>query len=119
MFSLALVARSRRSYAMFLNSLPKSANAKFKTSRGTYFRASRKQGARYRLQIELLEDRWMPSAVRPGFSANMIPASNAGSIGPVSLGFNADFFGVSYDRLWVNAPDGDVTFDGALSSVPF
>jgi hypothetical protein len=56
----------------------------------------------------------MPSAVLPGFSANVLPASDEGWAGPVSLGFTADFFGAFYSQLYVNT-NGNVTFGQPLS----
>src|SRR2546423_7635409 len=48
-----------------------------------------------------------------GFQANTLPANDDGSTGLVPIGFSLDFFGATYDHLYVNN-NGNVTFDGSL-----
>src|SRR5438874_10066072 len=103
---------------MFVARFHRLANSDHKTSQRDRGQTGRRRGSRYRPQVELLEDRWMPSAVRPGFSANSLPASDEGWAGPVSLGFTVNFFGVAYNQLYVNS-NGNVTFGQALSADPF
>jgi hypothetical protein len=51
--------------------------------------------------------------IRSGFTDNPIPGNDDASLGPVSLGFNVNFFGTTYSSLYVNT-NGNLTFDGAL-----
>lgn len=53
-------------------------------------------------------------AVRDLNLPNTLPGNDDGSVGPVGLGFTANFFGQNYSQLWVNN-NGNVTFDGPLS----
>jgi Nidogen-like/VPDSG-CTERM motif len=54
-----------------------------------------------------------------GFTTNILPAMDDGSSGPVSLGFDANFFGTTYSSLSVNN-NGYVSFGEALSTfTPF
>src|SRR5215471_7379229 len=101
---------------MFVARLRRSASFDHKTSRCDRCQAGLRQGAHYRPQLELLEDRWMPSAVLPGFSANVMPGTDEGWVGPISMGFTANFFGASYSDVYVNT-NGNVTFGQALSDV--
>jgi hypothetical protein len=58
-------------------------------------------------------------AIRPGFDTTAFGGNDDGSVGPVSIGFTANFFGSSHDQLFVNN-NGNVTFDQALSEyTPF
>ena len=85
---------------------------------------SPKQNAhRARLELEALEARWTPNAVRSvsGFALSTLAPTDDGSTGPVALGFKdalghaepINFFGPRYDKLYVNN-NGNVTLDGAL-----
>jgi hypothetical protein len=59
------------------------------------------------------------TSIRPGFDANTVPANDDGSVGPVPLGFAANFFGTSRDSVFVNN-NGNLTFDQPLSDfTPF
>jgi hypothetical protein len=54
-----------------------------------------------------------------GFTAHVLAANDDSSVGPVSLGFQADFFGLSFSNLFVNN-NGNVTITNALSAyTPF
>jgi len=58
-------------------------------------------------------------AIESGFNANTLPPNDDGSAGPVAIGFDVNFFGVTRNQLWVNN-NGNVTFDAALSTfTPF
>jgi hypothetical protein len=60
-------------------------------------------------------------AVRGGFNANTLAANDDGSAGPVSIGvgFNANFFGNTFNTLYVNN-NGNVTLNSPLSTfTPF
>lgn len=51
------------------------------------------------------------------------PANDDGSIGPINLGFNFNFYGTNYSQVWINN-NGNITFNGAFgtfsaSSFPF
>lgn len=53
------------------------------------------------------------------FTDNTLAANDDGSVGPVDIGFTINFYGVSYNQLWVNN-NGNVTFTGPLSTfTPF
>jgi hypothetical protein len=54
------------------------------------------------------------AAIRSGFSSNTLPANDDGSTGLVSIGFDANFFGSTFNSLFVNN-NGNVTFDSPLS----
>ena len=58
--------------------------------------------------------------VAAGFDATSIPANDDGSFGPaVSPGFSLNFFGTTYNQLFVNN-NGNVTFSGNLGTfTPF
>lgn len=51
----------------------------------------------------------------PGFDQNTLAANDDGSTGQVDLGFSIDFFGSTYDSLYVNN-NGNLTFNAPLSS---
>ena len=62
-----------------------------------------------------------PDAIRdlPGCETNTLPRNDDGSTGEILLPFSIDFFGTTYDSLWVNN-NGNVTFDGPLGTfTPF
>lgn len=60
-----------------------------------------------------------PDAVRPGFDSFVLAANDDGSTSLVPIGFPIDYFGTTYDDLYVNN-NGNVTFDSALSTfTPF
>ena len=50
-----------------------------------------------------------------GFNSNNLPANDDGSTGLVPIGFTIDFFGSSYNSLYINN-NGNVTFDGVQST---
>ena len=57
--------------------------------------------------------------VNGGFTANTLPANDDGSTGSVALPFGANFFGTTYNSLFVNN-NGNVTFGQSLSNfTPF
>src|SRR5438093_2351098 len=64
----------------------------------------------YRPRLEALEDRWLPSAVLPGFDGTPMFHSDDGGVGPISLGFSINFFGKSYNQLFINN-NGNVSLD--------
>jgi uncharacterized repeat protein (TIGR01451 family) len=51
-------------------------------------------------------------AIRPGFDDVELPANDDGSTGVVALGFPINFYGTSFDQLYVNN-NGNITFDAA------
>lgn len=58
-------------------------------------------------------------AIRAGFDSNQLPRNDDGSTGRVPLGFDVNFFGTTFDSLFVNN-NGNVTFDFPLSTfTPF
>jgi hypothetical protein len=58
-------------------------------------------------------------AIESGFNANTLPPNDDGSAGPVAIGFDVNFFGITRSQLWVNN-NGNVTFDSSLSTfTPF
>jgi len=59
------------------------------------------------------------AAIRPGFDASTLAANDDGSTGLVPIGFNVNFFGITFNNLYVNN-NGNVTFDGPLGTfTPF
>ena len=50
-----------------------------------------------------------------GFNTNTFPGNDDGSIGPVSLGFTANFFSNNYSSLYLNN-NGNVTFNSAFGA---
>ena len=60
------------------------------------------------------------AAIRGGaFNANTLPANDDSSTGAVSIGFDANFFGLNFNQLFVNN-NGNVTFDSPLGTfTPF
>jgi Nidogen-like len=60
-----------------------------------------------------------PNAIRAGFNSNLLPGTDDGSTGLVSIGFAANFFGTTYHALYINN-NGNLTFDAPLSTyTPF
>jgi len=53
------------------------------------------------------------AAVRPGFDSIDFYGNDDASVGPVSIGFTLNFFGVNFTELWVNN-NGNVTLDGSM-----
>lgn len=70
-----------------------------------------------RLEVEPLESRWVPSAIRnlPGFQSNTLAANDDGSTGLVNVGFTLNFFGVTTNQVFVNN-NGNITFNQALAT---
>ncbi|MGL5880487.1 MAG: DUF4347 domain-containing protein, partial [Xenococcaceae cyanobacterium] len=54
-------------------------------------------------------------SLRPGFDTESIPANDDGFSEQVNLGFNLNYFGTTYDSVFVNN-NGNITFDRGLSS---
>ena len=54
-------------------------------------------------------------AVRAGFDANSLAATDDGSTAAVPLGFTVSFFGTNYNSVYVNN-NGNITFGSALSA---
>lgn len=58
-------------------------------------------------------------ALRPGFSSSVLPRNDDSSTDSVPIGFTVDFYGQSFDHLYVNN-NGNVTFDSRQSTyTPF
>ena len=56
------------------------------------------------------------SAIRPGlFNSFSLAANDDGSTGLVNIGFGSNFFGTTYNQLYVNN-NGNVTFESSLSA---
>lgn len=55
----------------------------------------------------------VPHAIVSGFDANSLAPNDDGSTGQLTLPFAIDFFGTTYNNLYVNN-NGNVTFDGSL-----
>lgn len=59
------------------------------------------------------------AAIVSGYDSNTLAANDDGSTGLVNIGFDANFFGVTSDQLYVNN-NGNVTFDSPLGTfTPF
>ncbi|KKO49634.1 autotransporter [Arsukibacterium sp. MJ3] len=59
------------------------------------------------------------SIIEPGFNASTLPANDDNSTAAVNIGFDVNFFGLTFSQLFVNN-NGNVTFDEALSTyTPF
>ncbi|MDZ7751811.1 MAG: nidogen-like domain-containing protein [Gammaproteobacteria bacterium] len=59
------------------------------------------------------------TAIESGFDGNTLAANDDGSTGLVGIGFDANFFGVTSNQLFVNN-NGNVTFDASLGTfTPF
>jgi hypothetical protein len=52
--------------------------------------------------------------IRPGFDAAALPAGDDASSGPVKMGFAVNFFGQSFNSIYVNT-NGNLTFGAPLS----
>ena len=73
------------------------------------------------LSVEQLEDRQLLTAVLTdsAFKANTVPRNDDGSTAQISLPFTMNFFGQSYNKLYVNN-NGNVTFNGPqVTYTPF
>lgn len=58
-------------------------------------------------------------AILAGFDSNTLARNDDGSTGLVNIGFNVNFFGLTFSQLFVNN-NGNITFDAALSAfTPF
>jgi hypothetical protein len=68
------------------------------------------------LELERLEDRWVPAAIRnlSGFTANTLAANDDFSTDAVNVGFSLNFFGTVANQVYVNN-NGNITFTGPLS----
>lgn len=67
-----------------------------------------------RPRLEVLEARWVPAALSAlrdlaGFTEALVPRGDDNSSGLVSIGFTLNYFGQSYDQLFVNT-NGSVSF---------
>ena len=59
-----------------------------------------------------------PNAIRAGFNSTAFPGNDDDSV-TVALPFSVNFFGTTYNQLFLNN-NGNVTFDAALSDfTPF
>lgn len=59
------------------------------------------------------------SVIEAGFNSSTLAPNDDSSTGLVNIGFDANFFGVTFNQLFVNN-NGNVTFDSTLSSfTPF
>jgi hypothetical protein len=69
------------------------------------------QPLREKLQVEALEDRFLPNAIRalPGYTSNSLPHEDDSPSPVANVGFNLNFFGVRTSQVFVNN-NGDVTF---------
>lgn len=54
-------------------------------------------------------------AVRAGFNTNSLAATDDGSTTAVPLGFTVNFFGTTYNSVYINN-NGNITFSSALST---
>lgn len=60
-----------------------------------------------------------PVVFLPGFAANSLAPNDDGSTGLIALPFSVDFFGTTFNSLYVNN-NGNVTFDASLGTfTPF
>lgn len=58
-------------------------------------------------------------AIRPGFNENFLSSNDDGSTSAVPMGITANFFGTSYNDVFVNN-NGNITFDSPLGTfTPF
>jgi hypothetical protein len=69
-----------------------------------------------RLEVEALEDRTVPSAIRdlPGFHANSLPPEDDAPSPQAQLGFTINFFGVQTNQVFVNN-NGNITIGQPFS----
>jgi hypothetical protein len=80
-----------------------------------------KPARRARLELEPLEGRLVPAAIRnlSGFLTNSLAANDDGSTGAVNIGFNINFFGVQTNQCFVNN-NGNITLNQPLATfTPF
>jgi len=84
----------------------------FAPSSGPTARRAAPRRAGPRLELERLEDRTVPSAIRmlPGFTTSNLPANDDGSTPAVNIGFNINFFGVNTNQVFVNN-NGNITLN--------
>jgi hypothetical protein len=70
----------------------------------------------FRPQLETLEERQVPSAVRnlPGLTVNSLPAEDDAPSPQANVGFNLNFFGAQASSVFVNN-NGNITFNQPLS----
>jgi Nidogen-like len=93
--------------------------SKWKEWIGVKSRAKAKRAApsrlRPRLELEQLETRMVPAAVRmlPGFTTTPLPANDDNSSPAVTIPFTLNFFGVTTSTLFVNN-NGNITFNQPL-----
>lgn len=98
--------------------------------RSTERKSAPQARASRRLEVEPLESRWVPSAIRTlaGFTTNTFPVGGAGltqvfaggrtddgSSASVALPFTLNFFGVTTNSVFVNN-NGNITFNQAFST---
>jgi hypothetical protein len=55
------------------------------------------------------------SSLRPGFATGTLGQTDDGSSGSISLGFTVDFYGLTYDSLYVNN-NGNLTFGASFGA---
>ncbi|HYV35104.1 MAG TPA: nidogen-like domain-containing protein, partial [Gemmataceae bacterium] len=77
-------------------------------------RTKQRKPKSFRPMVEGLENRVQPAAILPGFDSQPFLGNDDGSVGPVNLGFTADYYGATYSQLYVNN-NGNITFGGASS----
>src|SRR5262245_16947803 len=72
------------------------------------------QSLEARPELESLEDRWMPAAVRylPGFFDNALERVNDDNSVQAKVGFALNFFGVNTNKVFINE-NGNLTFNDA------
>ena len=59
------------------------------------------------------------SVIEPGFNSATLAPNDDGSTGAINIGFDVNFFGLTFSQLFVNN-NGNVTFDSSLSTfTPF
>ncbi len=114
-------AFNMKSHRSLLRSVHGSGRKLPRRSLPSPFGASRNRGrsASRVLVCESLENRLLLTAVRDlsGFATDALPEQDDVSSGPVDIGFEIDFGGVSYGQLFVNE-NGNVTFGAPFSEIP-
>jgi hypothetical protein len=55
----------------------------------------------------------LAGAIRSGFDANDLPANDDGSSSATNIGFSVNFFGTTFNQLYVNN-NGNITFEARL-----
>ncbi|MFW8591936.1 nidogen-like domain-containing protein [Glaciecola sp. 2405UD65-10] len=79
----------------------------------------KKIGVAALLSVSVLSATANASTIRSGFNAMTLSANDDGSTGEVSTGFEINFFGETFNTLFVNN-NGNVTFDSRLNTfTPF